>query len=274
MPQSILSYRKVTNKLCGNFLYDMKLKEIYKTFLFYLTVPKCACCDGKLSRKNTALCDSCYGEYLDKKSHEVCSVCFKPLYECKCSNDYLDRHYVHALCKIFRYKPTDVDDKKTPQNELVYKIKRGNRRDIVKFIAEEMAESIKATIKGDVSDYIITNVPRQKARRKKYGVDHSKEIAKGIGKELSVKYKCLLTSRSKMAQKKTRGEGRIKNADFDYKFKGSLKGKRVIIIDDIVTTGASLGACAALIKGLGAKSVIGACFSIAYKDPGMHFEMY
>ena len=251
----------------------MKLKEIYKTTIFYLTVPKCACCGEKLSRKNEALCDFCYNKYLDKKALEVCSVCFKPLYECKCSNDYLDRHYVHSLNKIFRYKPTNPDDEKVPQNELIYKIKRGNRRDIVKFIAAEMAETIAASMRDAPADYIITNVPRQRSRRNKYGVDHSKEIAKQIGRELSIKYKCVLKSRSKMAQKKTRGENRIKNANFDYKFKGSLKGVRVILFDDIVTTGASLGACATLIKGLGAKSVTGACFSIAYKDPHADFEL-
>jgi len=46
----------------------------------------------------------------------------------------------------------------------------------------------------------------------------------------------------------------------------SLSGKKVMLIDDIVTTGTSMGSAATLLRGLGAKGIIGVCIAIAYRD--------
>ena len=169
------------------------------------------------------------------------------------------------LLKIFRYKPSSDPNKRIPANQLIYVIKRVNRRDLVDFISDEMIVAIKNSI--DFKDYILSNVPRKRSRVLKYGFDHSEEIAKSIANKLGLKYIKLLKSKSKLAQKKLHGEERIKNAEFDIlKKKQNLKAKRVLLIDDIVTTGASMGASAMLIRALGAKEVVGACLAITYRD--------
>ena len=59
----------------------------------------------------------------------------------------------------------------------------------------------------------------------------------------------------------------MENADFKLiKNPPKLVGKKVIIVDDIVTTGASMAHCATLIRALGTKNIVGAEISIAYKD--------
>ena len=247
----------------------MNFKTIYKDALFYLTVPKCVCCRDKLDRSESALCDKCKIEY-EKRKNNVCSVCFSRLDECKCSNEYLEVHMVKKLIKVFRYKPSEDPNERIPSNELIYNIKRGKRRDLLNLISDEMIYSIRKAIKYE--DFVITNVPRNRSRVLKYGLDHSAEIAKSISYKLGIEYVELLKSKSKEAQKKTHGEQRIKNAEFDYKNKNAdIKGKRVILVDDIVTTGASMGACAMLIKGLGAKEVVGAALAIAFKDKYVPF---
>lgn len=240
------------------------MKEFIKNILFYMTVPKCVCCRKKLDISDRALCRECVIEY-EKSKDRACSVCFKSIGECKCPNEYLERHAVHKLIKVFRYKPSTDPNERVAQNELIYNVKRVNRRDLIDYISDELIISIKNSLKCE--DFVITNVPRKRSRVLEYGFDHSEQIAKSVAKKLDIKYVKLLKSKLKAPQKKMHGEQRIKNAEFEYlKNTESVKGRKVIIFDDIVTTGASMGSCAMLIKGLGAKEIIGACIAIAFKD--------
>ncbi len=244
--------------------FVMVLKDCVKKLLFYMTVPKCVCCGEKLDIDDRALCKNCLKEYEASKNN-VCSICFKQLTCCKCSNKYLKAHMMPSLTKIFLYKPSSDPNEKIPSNQLIYVIKRVRRKDLLDFISEEMIYSIKNSL--NYENFVVSNVPRKRSRVLKYGFDHSKEIAKAISKKLGLTYVKLLKSESKVPQKKLHGEDRIKNAKFDVlKRQCSVKGKRVLLIDDIVTTGASMGASAMLIRALGAKEVVGACLAIAYRD--------
>ena len=172
---------------------------------------------------------------------------------------------VPKLIKLFRYKPSSDPNERVAANQLIYNIKRVKRRDLLDFISDEMICAINKSISTD--NLVVTNVPRKPGRVLKYGFDHSEEIAKAISVKLGIKYVKLLKSKLKAAQKKLYGDERIRNAKFDYlKRSADVAGKRVLLIDDIVTTGASMGACAVLIRGLGAREVIGACMGITYRD--------
>jgi ComF family protein len=177
---------------------------------------------------------------------------------------------VKRLVKVFRYKQPLVETEKIPSNELIYVLKRVKRRDIIDFLSDELVKSIEENIK--YSDFAVTNVPRKRSRAVKYGLDHSKELARAVAKKLDLDYLELLNSKLDVAQKKTHGVDRIKNARFDYRKNApDIKGKRMLIVDDIVTTGASMGNCAVLLRGLGAKEVVGVSVSVAFKDKYVPF---
>ena len=242
----------------------MDINKIYNSALYYLTVPKCVCCRERLDIDDKALCKDCLKEYRNIKLSN-CSICSLPLEKCSCVNDFLDRHYVHKLVKLFRYKQPAHPNDRMPANELIYNIKRTNRRDLLSFITDELVSAIENTV--DYKKFIITNVPRKTSRVTKYGLDHSAEIAKSIAKRLNIKYVKTLKSTSKKPQKKTHGDERLKNAKFDYLRKSpEIKGKNILLVDDIVTTGASMGNSAMLLHGLGVKRIVGVCLSIAYRD--------
>ena len=247
----------------------MNIKKLFDNLLFYLSVPKCVCCRTPLEISDRTLCKDCLLEYENIKGSD-CSLCAKVLSGCSCSNDYLEKHMVKRVVKVFRYRQLSDANKRIPSNELIYNIKRGKRTDLLDFISDEIIAAIRNSI--DYKDYIITNVPRKRDRVIKYGLDHSAEIAKCISKKLGIEYIDVLKSVSRKPQKKTYGEERLKNAQFDYKKTVDLKGKRIIIVDDIITTGASMGHCAMLLRGLKAKEVVGACLAIAYKDKYTPFK--
>ena len=201
-------------------------------------------------------------EYTDYKERN-CSICSRPLYNCDCSSKYLDAHFIHKHIKVFRY----IAGESSPANQLIYKLKRENRRDIVNFLAAELANSISQSVKID-KNTVFTCVPRRKQAKIQYGMDHAENLAKAIAKIFNTKYFSLLKSQAKSAQKKSDNiEERIENAKFKLKHKNlDLTGKTVVIIDDIVTTGASMGAASFNIKTLTPKKIYGASIAIAYKD--------
>ena len=248
----------------------MNVKDLYKRFVYYTAVPKCASCREILDFEDKALCKSCLSEYRNIKMIN-CSRCAKTYDKCICSFDYLEKHFVKRLAKVFRYKHPEGANDRIPSNELIYNLKRERRTDIIEFLTDELERSLAENL--DLDGFVITNVPRKKSRTLKYGLDHSAELAKSLGKRLGIEYVSLLESKLARAQKKTRGDERIKNAKFDYRRSApDVKGKRVLLLDDIVTTGASMGNSATLIKGLGAKEIVGVCVSIAYKDKYVPFE--
>lgn len=251
----------------GAKIIMMKFKTFLESVLFYLSAPKCVCFKKRLDRLNFALCDECLKEYNNIKNR-TCSVCFKRLDSCSCVNHHLNTHYVKGLAKIFRYK----QDGNVPSNRLIYSLKRDNRRDVLKFVTDELETSIRNSYKN-IEDFVFTNVPRRKSSVIEYGIDHAALLSKSLAKRFSATYYQPIISKSKEQQKKTSGEERMKNAMFRLKKNAQeLKGKTVIIIDDVVTTGASMGACAMLLKGLGAKKILGASIAIAFKDEYTPFE--
>ncbi len=236
--------------------------KLIKDILFYLSVPKCVACGERLLRGDLALCGECREGY-NNAIRRNCALCAKPIYECTCTTSYLDAHYVHKHIKVFRYRPkADL-----PTNKLIYSLKKDNRDDVLEFLSEELASSV-ATAFPNASELVFTSVPRRRAAKVKYGIDHAALLSSRVAKKLGAKYRKTLISRAKNEQKRSKNrEERMKNVCLDYLNKHiDLLGKTVVIVDDVVTTGASMSVAATLLKGAGAKRIIGASLAIAYND--------
>jgi ComF family protein len=160
-----------------------------------------------------------------------------------------------------------------PSNYLIYSLKQNNRSDVLAFLSEELADAIKSSFDVD-GKFVVTSVPRRKGAIVKFGYDHAKELARAVADILGVEYFEILKSESKKAQKSVFGVERQRNAKFDYKCSDdfTLKGRTVILVDDIVTTGSSMANCATLLKGLRPKEIIGASLGTAYKDKNIDFR--
>ena len=239
--------------------------KIFKDILFYISVPKCVACGERLEKDDHALCKNCLEEYKNALARS-CSLCAKPLYECTCTTAHLDAHYVHKHIKVFRYRP-EAD---LPTNKLIYSLKRDNREDVLDFLADELSSSV-ATAFSNAKEFVFTSIPRRRAAKVKYGIDHAALLSARVAKKLGAKYEKTLISHSKKEQKLSKHrEDRMKNARFDYISKRvDLSGKTVVLIDDVVTTGASMSVAATLLKGAGAKKIIAASLAIAYNDSAL-----
>lgn len=241
-----------------SFCFLMNKRELFRFFC----VPRCPSCRAFLARGEWVLCNTCREIYQEEKIRN-CSVCFQTLPECKCSIPHLEQHRVKELVKITRYRP---DNLHCPSAYLIYSLKQDFRRDVYTFLAEELSALLEKQY-TEAADFIFTNVPRRHRALVEYGYDHARILAGHVARRLGGEYRATLISKAKTPQKQLSDEERLQNAKFYPKKKIDLEGKCVVLIDDIVTTGASMGECADLLYTMGAKTVIGACISIAYSDP-------
>ena len=115
-------------------------------------------------------------------------------------------------------------------------------------------------VQGENFDFdIITFIPATKDSMKKRGYNQSELLAKHIGKNMNIDVKGYL---SKIKETKDQigltEEMRWLNSmnSFSLKNQYPLKGKNVLLVDDVITTGATAFSCAKEIKKGGAKNVI------------------
>ncbi len=242
----------------------MNLSTLWKKGLFYMTVPLCVCCGEALHIDERALCANCRSSYETMKDRD-CAMCFKPIHRCTCPCDTLDRHYVHKLIKVTRYIKRDNE---LPANHLVYSLKKDNRADVEDFMSDELMESLR-TFDNSISQAIFTHVPRRRAAIAHFGYDHAERLARAVARKAQAEHRRLFVSCAKQSQKQLHGVDRLANAQVRLRRSCQsldLKGRRVYLVDDIVTTGASMSSTAMMLHAMGAKEIIGICFSIAYLD--------
>jgi ComF family protein len=172
-----------------------------------------------------------------------------------------------VLRKLFFY---DKENPSLPEIKLIYLMKKKKHTRLTEFSAEQIIPIINEELDGLVTDMeqvTVTGVPRGERARRAYGFDHAELLARSVAKKLGIKYERLLCSRlSSKIQKKLDAGSREKNANISIRLRKnvSLDGKYVILIDDMVTTGASMAACVSKLMSAGAVGV--ACFSMASKN--------
>ncbi len=114
---------------------------------------------------------------------------------------------------------------------------------------------------------IILPVPLHESRRRKRGYNQSAKFAEGLSEKLSIPFSDTLLARARNTQTQTRKTrlNRWQNVSegFMIKDNAAIKGKHILLVDDVITTGATIEACGqALLKnGCGKLSI--ACLAEA-----------
>ena len=130
-------------------------------------------------------------------------------------------------------------------------------------LAELMAKRIQAlSIKFD----IIIPVPISQKRFYERGFNQSLEIAKELARIVGkpVSKQVLIKTKNNFKQSKLKKYQRKKNVEgvYQIRYHSRIQNKVILLIDDIVTTGATVSECAKVLKENGAQKVI--VITIAY----------
>jgi predicted amidophosphoribosyltransferase len=135
--------------------------------------------------------------------------------------------------------------------ELVARVKYRNERLAVRWLAARLAECCGHT---PIPFDVVTWIPASAARRASRGIDHGALLARAVGAAFALAPECLLTRDDGPPQTGRPIEER--RAGPTLQGTGSIAGRTVLVVDDVVTTGATLAAAASILRGCGARDVV------------------
>ena len=228
----------------------------------YFHVRKCGGCRRILPFEScySVLCPECRRKWSIAKT-ETCERCLQSVAECTCQPKPLADAGCLTLRKLFFYT---VDRACEPQNEFLYHIKKKPSRRLFGYLAAELAplllqELSTLGIDTPFENVVITSIPRTRQSRAVWGFDQAESVARSLGLLLQIPYAPVLYRRfGGKEQKHLSARGRQKNMRrrIRTRCESEVCGRIVVLLDDVVTTGASMSVCATALRQAGAKHII------------------
>ncbi len=204
--------------------------------------PKCVLCEKLLTQQETDLCHHCR-----EKAQQVNRVKKNIPFVAHWTALWYYKDNVRGSIRRFKFR---------------------SRRNYAKIYARLLSMKLDDSLRHDFD--VVTWVPVSALRRLKRGYDQSSLIAKAVALELGVPVMKLLKKvRHNPPQSGIRDAAKRRaNVLGAYRIVKSedVKGKTILLIDDVVTTGATASECAKTLLTAGAKQVLFAAVATADND--------
>ena len=196
-------------------------------------------------------------EFLKPVEGPVCYICGKSINETEtlcgdCKNT--DRSFDGAV-SVFEYN--------NALKESVYRFKYKNKREYASAFAYMIAKHHKKII-GYWRPDVVIPVPMHPEKKKVRGYNQAEILAKETALILGIKFEADTLIRKKMTvpQKELGIQKRYSNLEGAFEVKKDIGKSKVLLIDDIYTTGATFDSCARALKAKGAEKVYGTSLCI------------
>lgn len=182
----------------------------------------------------------------------ICNNCIKTVNAISLNKiDYYSDKFFKNHLYIFKYE--DII------REKIIKFKFENEAYLYRMFAEAVLNNKENINFIEKYDYLIP-VPIHKKRKKQRGYNQSELIARKINDEIkSIKLQTNIIIKYKniVPQSTLNQNGRKENIKNVYKVinKEKIKNKKILILDDIFTTGSTVNECSRILKEAGAKEI-------------------
>ncbi|HIQ14101.1 MAG TPA: ComF family protein, partial [Leucothrix sp.] len=224
-------------------------------FLHIFMIPfissSCVLCDTTVNRE-VSICDACQADL--PTISQACKICGIPL------------NKTQLICGQCLKAPPEVDYSvnlyhyEAPVDYLIMELKFGQKLSYAAILGFLLKQQLLKNNLKDLPDALLP-VPLHKKRLIKRGFNQSLEIAKIVAKELKIPIEYQLIQRNKVTRAQT--ELNIKQRKRNIKGCFNLQNENermpafqhVVIIDDVVTTGATTNELAKVLKNTGVKKV-------------------
>jgi ComF family protein len=245
-------------------------RQAWTGLVNFVTPPKCLACNGALGEGAT-LCATCWSK-LNFIETPVCDVLGTP-FPYDPGPGAISPAALTEPPPWNRARAAVAYDEKS--RKLVHALKYGDRMEAGFFMAAQMARAGRALLEN--ADVIVP-VPLHRwrlwQRRFNQAAFLSQQLAKGSG--LPFAFDALRRVRYSRSQVGLKAEERRKNVSriFAVSSEGMalVAGSRVLLIDDVMTTGATAASCANVLKKAGAAQVDVLTFALVLEPKRPHID--
>jgi ComF family protein len=208
------------------------LSEIFNPFIDIVYPSSCCCC----------------GTLLLSSEKGICLICLAgmPLTNFHLSRGNLLEVVFWGRVPLKFATSLFFFNKQSTYRNIIHEIKYKNNIELAIFMGSFLGRYLNNTILKDAD--ILVPVPLTKKKQRLRGYNQSEQIANGIQKAINIEVKPELLRREGKAftQTKKDRQKRWKSIQNSYKINNTedISGKHVIIVDDVITTGATNESCA------------------------------
>ncbi|MBE6785104.1 MAG: ComF family protein [Ruminococcaceae bacterium] len=230
-----------------------KLQRFFSKAARWIFPERCPVC-GSIIPLNEDYC-VCVRQESRKISDEYCRHCGYEAYRCVC--DKANTVRLPEITAVYIYGGKIRAD--------ILNLKFANRKNLAEKLGTLMAERC-AKAYSDTDFDVVTFVPMTEASYKIRTYNQSQLLADTVGEKLFVPVEQLLVkTRQTKAQHELGGIERLENVENSVSLKSgaSVKGKSILICDDVKTTGATLNQCVQTLLKNGAEKVCCVCVAIS-----------
>jgi len=243
-----------------------RIGRFFRNLLF---PPKCVGC-REFIQKN--IFDSCEIPFCEKcrvkweyEKLDVCPDCGLEMTLCNCGSRILNKLEIDSFVKLINYSAA----RKSVGKSAVFYLKRHKNDRALNYFALQLSYAVMGKLKNSGCERaVISYVPRSRKSLVEYGFDQSRELAERLAKLCDIECVGLFerTRKNFSEQKKLGINERLENArksyTINYKSANALENADcVLILDDVLTSGASLAGCILKLKEIYNKKII--CVTLA-----------
>jgi ComF family protein len=220
--------------------------------IFDFFLPRvCPACSRKLTPEEKCICSDCYSKIASAEKERIIA---------EYRRKFAGKNIISGFTSLF------VFEKDKELQHVIHSVKYGQRYQNGIFLGRIMGIELSVTL-NEWGINLIVPVPLHSLKKAERGYNQSEYIAKGLSRETNIPLSTGILKRTRYTQSQTTMniEQRAANmADaFKVKHPKDAAEKRILLIDDVITTGATTSECGKVLLSAGAEKIYAASVAIA-----------
>ena len=198
------------------------MMKMFSSIISLIYPFSCVCC-GKETNNKTPICLFCYNDINFIYSKERTKTLF------------YGRLNLNFASSLFYFEEKKVSQK------IIHALKYESNKKIGVFFGKKIGLLIKDNVEEYKIDFLVP-IPIHHKRKYKRGYNQSECLSKGISEicKIQLNTSFLIKARNNKSQSKQTGINRWKNSSQNFSVNQNINPKHVLLVDDVITTGATI----------------------------------